>query len=228
MISKTEFFNNLVLVASADGHFDNRELLYLYRKAQELNITDEQFDLMILKAKEQQLYVPQSREERESLLIEMISVAMADKSFGEEEYVLCDMLSRAMNYKGLSCVLENKVNLAHLINLILMASADGCITKSEVRILEHVICKLGYNPNELDQLVEMSKKMSFFIPEEDDEKEQQLIQLLSLAMADNKFSISEYDLCVKIAEKIGYTKKSLDLLLKLSFNIDFLSIKENK
>lgn len=223
MNDNINFFKNLILVAASDGYINNRELLHLYKKSQELDISDEDFDQWLLEPDKLEQIMPPSREEKERLLIDMISMAIADSYFGAEEFELCNQLARELDYSGLTSVLEHNVNLSHIINLILVASADGNITADERLILENTISRLGYNVGDLEHLIAMSKKMSYFIPEDEEEIEKQLIQLLTMAMSDGEMTPSEYILCNKIAEKMGLTKRELDMILKLSYNIEVTS-----
>lgn len=218
MKAKVEFFKNLIVIAAADGQIDKFELLHLSQKAEAIGITEKDFMRWISQADQLVLTIPVDRKEREDLLIEMISIALADGYFGEEEFAICDRLARTLNYEGLKSVLDNKINISHLKNLILIAQADGHIDEKEMDLLQNAASKIGIDSTFLDHLIENCKEQEYYIPQEDEEKELQLIQLLTISMADGELSLCEYTVCQRIAEKLGFSKRELDLILRLSYN----------
>jgi hypothetical protein len=72
-------------------------------------------------------------------------------------------------------------------------------------------------------MIDTADEYKYYIPESYEDRETQLIQMLTMAIADGEFSEDEYSLCKMVAEKLDFTEKELQLIIKLSFkgNVSF-------
>ena len=109
------------------------------------------------------------------------------------------------------------MNKSYLKNLIALAWADGEIHEAEFNILRDAAIEAGIPPAELDQMMKTGPEYQENIPENEEDKELQLAQMISLAIADNHFSEEEYALCKMVAEKLGFTERELKFIINLSF-----------
>jgi uncharacterized tellurite resistance protein B-like protein len=150
----------------------------------------------------------------------MINLSFSDDEFSQEEYDLCKMIADKLDYSGLHRALTRSMNRSHLKNLVVLAATDGEVHETEIEVLYKAADNAGISHEEVQSMLSKSKELQYLIPEDDEDKETQLIQMLSLAIADGKFTIEEYDLCKSVAKKLGFNEFELKLILNLSFKKD--------
>lgn len=213
---------NLVALAQVDGIIDEQEVELLYELAGELGINQAEVDHWLEYAEDIVLSIPVSMQERERHLINMITLANADGHFSNAEFEFCQLMAEKLPYSGLGQALNKRMNSTYLKNLIALASADGNIDDSELKIIREAAETIGVEEWELNQWLEDSPNYTYFIPEDYEDRETQLIQMLTLAIADGEFSEDEYDMCKSVAEKLDFTERELQLIIKLSFKGEIL------
>ncbi len=209
---------NLIVLACADGIIEDSELDLLTERAREVNIPIDDLETWLNNANELVLEIPKNDRERERHLINMINMSTSDGYFSQEEYELCKMIAQKLPSQGLNHALTFNMNLSHLKNLVALACSDGKVDESEMKLLREAATNAGVSENELQKLIERGNDFQYLIPESEEDRETQLIQMLSLAIADGEFSEDEYDLCKMVAQKLGFTEQELELIIKLSFN----------
>ena len=217
MEKNVSHIKNLIVLACADGIIEDSELDLLTEKAKEVNISLNDLENWLNNANELALEIPQSDRERERHLINMINMSTSDGYFSQEEYELCKMIAEKLPYKGLNHALTFNMNLSHLKNLVALACSDGKVEEAEMKLLQEAAVNSGVSEEELAKLIERGNEFQYLIPESEEDRETQLIQMLSLAIADGEFSEDEYDLCKMVAEKLGFTEAELELIIRLSF-----------
>ena len=109
------------------------------------------------------------------------------------------------------------MNKSYLKNLIAMAWADGEIQEEEFNILREAAQEAGLSNADLDEMLKQGIEYQDQIPENEEDRELQLAQMIGLAIADNHFSNEEYALCKMVAEKLGFTERELKFIINLSF-----------
>ncbi|MCA6074264.1 hypothetical protein [Fulvivirga sedimenti] len=215
--TNTQHIQNLVVLAFVDGVIDPEELDLLHELAEEIGISPEELDHWLENAEELVLKFPNSLEERERHLINMINLANSDGEFSQSEYELCKLMADKLPYQGLSQALNKRMNKAYLKNLVALACSDGKVDKSEMDVLLDSAEKAGVSETELKSMISNAEEYKYYIPESYEDRETQLIQMLSLAIADGEFTRDEYNLCKMVAEKLDFTERELNLIIKLSF-----------
>lgn len=80
-----EHFRNLISLAMADGKLAEAERVYLSKLAFEKNIPLDRMNVMLDRANEYTLLIPQNNAEKERQLKEMIEFAMVDGEFARAE-----------------------------------------------------------------------------------------------------------------------------------------------
>jgi len=209
---------NLVALAYADGSIEESEMKLLTNSAGEMGISEETLNHWVENAEEILIDIPDDDEQREDHLISMITMAAADGFFSQDEYDLCKLISDKLGYDGLSRALKRSMNRSNLKNLVALACADGVVDDSEMEVLKESAEKAGVPEAELHDWIENSASFIHVIPEREEDRETQLIQMLSLAIADGEFSQPEYELCQTVAGRLGFSEEELKLIIKLSFN----------
>ena len=95
---KIEHFNNLIAVAFADGVLDDEEKNFLYDKADELDLPEEDVRHAIENADQLVFMVPQNMEDREDQLADIVYMAMIDGEIHEKEYNLCLSIANRLDF----------------------------------------------------------------------------------------------------------------------------------
>jgi len=214
---KTQHIQNLVVLAYVDGVIDQEEIELLHELAQEIGISPEELDHWLENSQELALRIPDSNQEREKHLIDMINLSNSDGHFSHAEFELCQLMAEKLPYDGLIHAIHKRMNRSYLKNLVALASSDGKIDPSEMDVLKDAAQKAGVSQAELEEMLRTVEDFQYYIPESYDDRETQLIQMLSLAIADGEFSKSEYSLCKMVAEKLDFSEQELNMIIKLSF-----------
>ena len=102
-MSKIELFNNLILLAAADGRFTEEEVTFLAQKAEAWDVSPDEVESALAGAStgEAEIIVPEGHEERVELLREMIRLMAVDGHLAEVEKRLCATASAAMDFTEL-------------------------------------------------------------------------------------------------------------------------------
>ncbi len=211
---------NLVVLAYSDGVFEEEELRNLRNAARELGVSQEQMDEWISDADKIVLSMPENDAEREKQLISMIRMATSDGYFSQDEYDLCLRIAEKLGYNGLGEALNMCMGESNLKNLIALASADGQIDDCELAVIKDAAKVANVSDEKLNDFLKVGSDIMHVIPEREEDRETQLIQMLSLAIADGEFTADEYELCRTVAERLGFTQQELDMIIKLSFKGD--------
>ncbi len=208
---------NLVVLAYSDGVIEDTELEKLKSAAHDLGVPDAQLEDWIANADQLSMSMPTTDKERELQLISMIKMATSDGYFSQDEYDLCFGIAKKLGYDGLGQALNMCMGESNLKNLIALASADGKVDESEMYVIRDAAKLAKVSDERLEELLEVGADFIHVIPEREEDRETQLIQMLSLAIADGEFTSDEYELCKTVATRLGFTQQELDMIIKLSF-----------
>ena len=111
---------------------------------------------------------------------------------------------------------EKKIKLEHFANLVAIAYSDGYLEEHEKQFLSERAVEYGLNQKEIQNLFEMAEQLQFIVPQNEEEKEEQLSDAVYMAMIDGEVHEKEYALCLTIAEKLDFRKKDLDYVIELT------------
>ncbi|MBX9850745.1 MAG: TerB family tellurite resistance protein [Cytophagaceae bacterium] len=109
---------------------------------------------------------------------------------------------------------KNKTQKSHLKNLIALAKADGMISSEELALLHKLGAKNGLKESEVNALIEDAKEFAVEIPSNDSERFDQIFELVQVMMADGGVDDKEMDLCIEAAEKLGFRKAIVGVLVR--------------
>lgn len=100
-----------------------------------------------------------------------------------------------------------KAEKSHLRNLILLANADGELSKTEADVIFKIGESRGLKKEEITVLFEEElKKESILVPDNDTERFNQIFDLVTVMLADGKVEDNEIDFCIEVAEGLGFSK----------------------
>ena len=98
-MSKLDLFNNLMILAASDG-FAKEEIEYLAQKSHQWGISEEDVEAAIVGAREGETHLPDSRQDREETLREMLKLIAADGELSEIEKRICAIASAKMDFSS--------------------------------------------------------------------------------------------------------------------------------
>lgn len=102
----------------------------------------------------------------------------------------------------------------HLLNLAALAKADGHIDAREMNFILAVGKKNGLRESEVQDLISGSKGASNDLPANDSERFDQIFDLVDMMLADGIVDETEMDFCIMMAEKLGFRKAIVGVLVR--------------
>lgn len=109
---------------------------------------------------------------------------------------------------------ELKRKKSHLKNLYTVAMADGKLTNEEFDFLLNVANKLYLNPSVVQNVIHFTDDISFFIPQHDREKLDQIYDCVCMAVIDGEFNEREISMCKLISVKLGFRPIVVDHIIE--------------
>lgn len=109
-----------------------------------------------------------------------------------------------------------EIDIIHIQNLISVAFSDGVFDKEEEEFLYEIAEDYDIPKEKVMELVKNAANLEFIVPEDPDEREEQLINIVFMSMLDGEFHDEEYTLCMHVAERLGLTKEDLDEAVALT------------
>jgi len=109
---------NLVMLATADGHFDDSEMAVIMAVASRENLTVEEFNKVMDDPDSVHIEMPQDEETRLAYLRDMVAMMMIDGELDEQEMTLCKLYAISLGYSSsivdgmIAGVVENLHNQA--------------------------------------------------------------------------------------------------------------------
>jgi len=110
---------------------------------------------------------------------------------------------------------EKKQDKEHFIHLIQIASADGIIDDTELRMLNKIGKNLGLTDAEIKDLFDSSKQSAYNPPYELVERFEQFYRIIQLILADDKIANEEIHGAKILGLKSGFSEDDLALLIPL-------------
>lgn len=97
------------------------------------------------------------------------------------------------------------VKLEHFRNLVSLSAADGEIEEAERISLTGIAEKLGIPLDRLQVMLTHAHEYVYLVPQNTKNREQQLYDMIDIALVDGNFSLPERALIKSIAHKLGFT-----------------------
>jgi uncharacterized tellurite resistance protein B-like protein len=118
----------------------------------------------------------------------------------------------------------NPTKLEHFRNLISLAVVDGKIEEVERVALSKIAYEQGIPLDRLNVMLNKGDEYAYLIPQNMEDREQQLDQMITLALVDGEFAQAELELISMVAGKLGFTPNELDEIIQSHF----VKIKDNQ
>lgn len=109
---------------------------------------------------------------------------------------------------------EVKRKKSHIKNLYQIALADGKLDNREFDFLLAIANKLYLNPSVVQNVIQFSDDVSFYVPEHNGEKIDQIYDCVCLAMIDGNINEKEVAICKMISIKFGYKPIIIDKIIQ--------------
>jgi len=103
---------------------------------------------------------------------------------------------------------------SHIQNLAALAKSDGHLDEREMKFIVAVGKKNGIRSAEIESLVANSTTGGLVVPDNDSERFDQLFDMVDMMLADGIVDDNEMDFCTIMAEKLGFRKDVVNLLIK--------------
>lgn len=98
-------------------------------------------------------------------------------------------------------------------NLIIIITADNIVDGDETDFLLDLGNRLGLSSDEVMPIADNIKVLSFIIPEDGLQRTLELQTLVQMMLKDGSIDSREYALCREYAQRIGFSKESLDEMI---------------
>ena len=108
---------------------------------------------------------------------------------------------------------KDQQRLGQLKNLVMLASADGRFTDSELAVLLAVASRENITPDEFNRVMEDPDSIIIDLPEDEDTKLAYLRDMVAMMMVDGELDEQELAICKIYAMALGYRGSIVDGLI---------------
>ena len=95
-------------------------------------------------------------------------------------------------------------------NLIVLSLSDNTPSREEFEIITKVGARIGLEEADLNRILQRPESIDFIAPQNDDERIEQLYDMVAVMMVDGKIDSREVDYCKSIAIKLGFMPEVID------------------
>ncbi len=103
----------------------------------------------------------------------------------------------------------------HIKNLVALANSDGFMHEDERTLIFRLGEKYGLKERQVRKIIENAKQQELYVPEKDDEKMDQLFDLLQMVYADGVVDDNEIVFCKDVVSKFGYKESLVEKLIDI-------------
>ena len=104
--------------------------------------------------------------------------------------------------------------LEHFRNLVSLSAADGRIEETERIALSKIAYERGIPLERLNVMLLKASEYVYLIPQNDDDREKQLEEMIEFALVDGEFAPAELELIKMVAEKLGVSTPALEKIIE--------------
>ena len=101
--------------------------------------------------------------------------------------------------------MADPIKLEHFRNLVSLSAADGKIEESERNSLVRIATSLEIPSDRLEVMLAHASEYVYLVPQNTNQRETQLEEMIDIALVDGEFSRSERELIKYVAHKLGFT-----------------------
>jgi hypothetical protein len=103
---------------------------------------------------------------------------------------------------------------SHINNLISIANRDGNFSIAEKRLIFAIGRRQGLSNEKLKSIVKSNEPIKFKVPDNDSSRFDQVVELVEMLLADGVASENEIATCIELAEKLGFRKAIVGVLVR--------------
>ncbi|MBN1250615.1 MAG: TerB family tellurite resistance protein [Bacteroidales bacterium] len=111
---------------------------------------------------------------------------------------------------------NRNIKKEHFSNLVAVAYSDNVLNNEEKEFLQERANDYGLSQDEIHEITEQAETLKFIVPLNGEEKEEQLADIVYMSMIDGVVNEKEYEICLKIAERLDFKQKDLDYIIELT------------
>ncbi len=96
-----------------------------------------------------------------------------------------------------------------------VAIADGYWHQNEKQLIAKKAKEFGLKEKDVLAIIENAKELLFMVPQNINDREEQLSDAVHMALVDGELHHKEYELCVNIANRLGFSQRSVDQAIEM-------------
>jgi uncharacterized tellurite resistance protein B-like protein len=104
----------------------------------------------------------------------------------------------------------DQTQLEHFRNLVSLIAADGKIEEVEKVALSKIAYQRGIPLERFNVMLLKAHEYKFLIPQNMQDREKQLKDMIDLALVDGEFAKAELELIIMVSEKLGFTREEVE------------------
>ena len=108
----------------------------------------------------------------------------------------------------------NSIKLEHFRNLVSLSAIDGKIEEIERVALAKIAFEQGLPLERLNLMLNRASEYIYLIPQNTEEREKQLEEMIKLALVDGDFAPAERELIEMVSDRLGFSRKELHVILE--------------
>lgn len=216
-------FQNLCVIAYADGELHHEEMAMLEEMANGMGLQKSDIEPILAKGAGLSFIIPQTEADCYMELRMVVLMMLTDGTLSPREYRGCLKLAEQMgiDQRYLDETIDfyrqkQRERLQHLgifQNLYLVAAADGYIDPQEQQLLLEVARNLNLSQRDIDHVMDHPEGLDFIIPDDQEERYYTLKNLVYMMVVDGKVHEKEFALCVDFAERIGMDEEAVEAII---------------
>ncbi len=109
--------------------------------------------------------------------------------------------------------MTDPVKLEHFRNLVSLAIADGKVEEIERIALSKIAYEMGLPLERLNVMLEHGEEYKYIIPQNKQDREKQMRDMIDLAYADDDLAMAEKELIHLVGERLGYSVDEVNELI---------------
>lgn len=110
-------------------------------------------------------------------------------------------------------IMTDPIKLEHFRNLVSLATADGKIEEVERIALSKIAYEIGLPLDRLNVMLDHGDEYVYLIPQNKEDKEKQLLDMIQLAFADDDLARAEFELIHLVGSRLDYTPSEVDEII---------------
>ncbi|MTI20047.1 hypothetical protein E1176_03345 [Fulvivirga sp. RKSG066] len=103
--------------------------------------------------------------------------------------------------------------LEHFRNLVSLAMADGKLADAERVYLSKVAFSKGIPLDRMNVMLERAHEYAYLIPQNSEEKEKQLSEMIEFALVDGDFAKAERELIMTVGDRLGFSTADIEKII---------------